>query len=147
MADGSSADDLTVLTPEPRRVTLASGLMVDVHPITVRQLVPFVRALGPAREAMAAPAADVWELIADYGEDITEGLSVALAMPVRAIECLSPGDYMGCLNAVLEANRDFFGSWLLRPTMKRAAMMNAEASEVGRMSSPPLSPTDTPESM
>ena len=82
--------------------------------------------------------------IADYGEDITAGLSVALAMPVSAIECLSPGDYMACINAVLEANRDFFGSWLLRPTMAAAARIS-EAAEDGQMSSPPLSPTDTQE--
>jgi hypothetical protein len=142
MDGGPSPDDLSVLDPAPRRVVLTSGLVVDVLPITVRQLVPFVRALGPAREALAEPAADVWQLIADHGEAITAGLSVALAMPVSAIECLSPGDYMACLNATLEANRDFFGSWLLRPTMAAAARKSEQSAD-GQMSSPPLSPTDT----
>ena len=53
MDGGPSADDLSVLDPAPRQVTLSSGMAVDVLPITVRQLVPFVRALGPAREALA----------------------------------------------------------------------------------------------
>jgi hypothetical protein len=141
MDGGPSPDDLSVLAPEPRQVRLASGMVVDVLPVTVRQLAPFVRALGPAREALAGPDADVWQLIADYGEAITAGLSVALAMPVSAIECLSPGDYLACLNAVLEANRDFFGSWLLRPTMAAAARKSEQSAD-GPMSSSLSFPQD-----
>jgi hypothetical protein len=143
MADGSvSPDDLGILDPVPERVTLSSGLLLDVHPLTVRQLSPFVRALGPAREALADPAADVWDLIADYGEDITEALTVALAMPRTAIECLSPADYLDALNAMLRANRDFFGLWLFTPAMARAARTLEAAA--GPTPSPTSSPPDTP---
>jgi hypothetical protein len=144
MDGGPSPDDLSVLDPTPRRVTLASGMVVDVLPITVRQLVPFVRALGPSREAMAKPEMDIWVLIALYGEEITAALSVALAMPVSAIECLSPGDYMACLNAMLEANRDFFGSWLLRPTMAAAARKSEQSGDGQMLSSPSSTTTTTP---
>jgi hypothetical protein len=142
MDGGASPDDLSVLDPAPRQVHLASGLVIDVLPITVRQLVPFVRALGPAREAMAKLDMDEWVLIALYGDEIREAMSIALAMPVSAIECMRPGDYMTCLNAVLETNRDFFVSWLIRPMMAAAARKSEQPAD-GPMSSPDSSPTDT----
>ena len=142
-ADGSlSPDDLGILDPVPERVKLSSGLLLDVHPLTVRQLAPFVRALGPAREALADPAADVWDIIADYGEDIAEGLAVALVMPQSAIECLSPGDYLDALNAVLRVNADFFGSWLSAPTRARMARTMEQLPADGPMPSPLSSPPD-----
>lgn len=129
-----SPDDLGVLDPAPRRVTLSSGLAVDVTPITVRQLVPFVRALGPARDAMADGDVDLWDLIADYGEDLQEAVAVALALPLSAVSDLLSIDFLDCLNAVMEINRDFFASWLLAPTMKAARIRATGQPEDGQMS-------------
>lgn len=131
----TSPDDLGVLDPVSRHVDLANGAMLEVLPLTVRQLPAFVRALGPAREAMADPDVDIWDLIADHGESIAEALPVAIQMPRDVVECMPPGDYLTCLNAVLEANRDFFFSWILRPTVKMWEK-SAEPSPDGPMYCP-----------
>lgn len=147
MDGGVSPDDLGVLDPVPRQVSLSSGMVIDVRPLVVRTILPFVRALSePAREAIAAPDMDFWGIVADYGEEIVSALAVALAMPKSAIECLTPGDYEECFDAVLQANRDFFVRWLRDPWMRRAVKTREEASADGPMSLQPSSPQDTPQS-
>ena len=141
----ASPDDLGVLAPVARRVDLANGAVVEVLPLTVRQLRAFLRALGTARDDMADPEVDVWDHIADHGEAITDALAVAIDMPRALVNELPHGDYLACINAVMEANRDFFTSWLLRPTMARWAR-SAEASPDGPMFSPASSPQGTTQS-
>lgn len=135
-------DDLDVLSPAPVKVQLSDGLVLNVYPITVRQLAPLVRALGTARDALAAADVDVWDLIASHGEAVSAGLSVALGINPDAIERMKPAEYLACINSMLEANRDFLGAWLLRPMMAQAARQMQTAG-VGQISSHPSSPPDT----
>jgi hypothetical protein len=129
MAD-LSPDDLGVLDPPRIQVELASGGVLVLAPIRVRDLLAFVRALGPIREAMAAPDPDLWQIIADHGERITTALALACGVPAAVIEGLEPGEYMDAMDAMLRANQRFFLSWLHRPIL-RAALQSQASPEDG----------------
>ena len=119
MSDTSpSPDALSVLTPPRRQIPLAAGGILIVTPIRVRQLSAFVAAITPAREALASPIEDLWALIAAHEDTLSEALAIACDVPRETIDALQPTEYLQALQALLEANADFFRSWLSLPAAR-----------------------------
>ena len=123
--DEPSPDALSVLTVEPRTVPLAGGRRLVLEPVRVRQMPAFLAALGPARGQIAGMA-DAWDLIAEHGECLSEALALACSVPRADIDALLPAEYLAALEAMLEANADFFRSWLLGPMLRAARQTSPE---------------------
>jgi hypothetical protein len=129
-----SHDNLDILTPAEHIIALAAGGAISIGPVRVRNLASFVRALGPAREALAAPDADVWDLIADFSPQLVAAISVLTGVPEAEVEDMQPGEFMESVGAMLEANRDFFVQWL-SPVAVAAMTKREETGADGQTSS------------
>jgi hypothetical protein len=129
-----SPDNLDTLTPEEHVIALAAGGAISIGPVRVRNLASFVRALGPAREALAAPDADVWDLIADFSPQLVAAVAVLADVPESEVEDMEPGEFMSAIGAMLEANQDFFVEWL-SPIQVAAMTKRKETGADGQTSS------------
>jgi hypothetical protein len=107
-----SPDNLDTLTPSEHIIALAAGGAISIAPVRVRNLASFIRALGPAREALAAPDADVWDLIGSFSPQLVAAIAVLADVTEAEVEDMEPGEFMSAIGAMLEANRDFFVEWL-----------------------------------
>jgi hypothetical protein len=129
-----SPDNLDTLTPAEHIIALAAGGAISIGPVRVRNLAAFVRALGPAREALAAPDADVWDLIADFSPQLVAAVAVLADVQESEVEDMEPGEFMSAIGAMLEANRDFFVQWL-SPVAVAAMTKREETGADGQTSS------------
>ena len=123
--DEPSPDALGVLVPEVRSVPLSGGGALLLAPIRVRQIPAFVAALGPAR-GLIAGTSDVWDLIAEHGDCLSEALAIAADVPRATVDGMLPAEYLAALNAMLEGNADFFRLWLLGPMLRAAETPSPE---------------------
>jgi hypothetical protein len=130
MAD-PGPDDLGVLAPRRVEIPLGSGGVLVLTPIRVRQLQPFVSALGPLRDLLAGPDTDLWDLLAEHGDNLTAALAIACDVPADVIGNLEPGEYMDALNAMLRVNASFFLGWLLAPILRAAQIQMRQGRAAG----------------
>jgi hypothetical protein len=125
-----SPDDLGVLAPPRAEIKLASGTVLVLSPVRVRHLAAFVRALGPSWRGIVSPDRDLWDLIAEYGDNLSEALAIAAEVPRETVEAMQPGEYLEALDAMLRINGGFFGRWL-RDRMMTAALLQMRDQSAG----------------
>lgn len=137
MNDTAAADTLAALCAEPRRYTAGDGTVVEVHPLKVRQLGPFTRALEPLLVDVVAladtPAAEPVEadagapggrgaalmlLVARRAEDVSRVVAIATGCDEQWLGERDLADLAELAAAVLEVNADFFVQRLL-PMVQR----------------------------
>ncbi|MGQ5267433.1 hypothetical protein [Xanthomonas arboricola] len=152
-----SADDIDVITP-PSRVITFRGEQLEVAPLTLAQLGPFIKATRPiigrviiaASLASAGATIEVAALMMDVLEQdadaFAKGGAIVSGRPEAWIAGASLADAAALVEAVVELNEDFFGQRL--PSLMRAAGKAIEAVGMtqaqpdGPISSTSSSPAD-----
>lgn len=143
-------DDGAEFLPQGRTVAF-NGEQVIVAPLCVQQAIQISRVLKqvlPALDriqtllgAQDSPAADadtagiVVELLADYGDPLTEGIAIAIGKPEAFVrESRDFGGLFGLVAAVIGVNADFFAR---QAAPRLAGLHNAAAGGDGAMPSTP----------
>lgn len=122
-----SMDELAALTGQDARQVVVNGRDIAVRPLTLRQIPPVARALGPLLEAIAAGRAPA-DLVGEQGERVVAVVALATGLDEDWLWQAPPDDFLGLLAVVLEVNADFF----TRRLAPRLAALTAAAG-----SSPP----------
>ncbi|WP_126962546.1 hypothetical protein [Xanthomonas arboricola] len=153
-----SADDIDVITP-PSRVITFRGEQLEVAPLTLAHLGPFIKATRPiigrviiaASLASAGATIEVAALMMDVLEQdadaFAKGGAIVTGRPEAWVAGASLADAAALVEAVVELNEDFFGQRL--PSLMRAAGKAIEAvgmtqaQPAGPISSTSSSPADT----
>ncbi|WP_435014692.1 hypothetical protein [Xanthomonas arboricola] len=153
-----SADDIDVITP-PSRVITFRGEQLEVAPLTLAQIGPFIKATRPiigrviiaASLAGAGATIEVAALMMDVLEQdadaFAKGGAIVAGKPEAWIADASLADAAALVEAFVELNEDFFGQRL--PSLMRAAGKAIEAVGMtqaqpdGQISSTSSSPGDT----
>lgn len=123
-------DALDTLFPAPR-VVQAGGKSIDLHPIKVRQIAAFTRAVGPALRAAEANG----DLLLQ-GEQLVDAVAVAAQQDPVWVAGLPAADYLRLATAVLEVNGDFFAQ-LLPAIQGSTAVLRHLTGPTPAPSSPP----------
>ncbi|MEA9886021.1 hypothetical protein VDG05_17065 [Xanthomonas campestris pv. raphani] len=153
-----SADDIDVIIP-PSRVITFRGEQLEVAPLTLAQLGPFIKATRPiigrviiaASLASAGATIEVAALMMDVLEQdadaFAKGGAIVTGRPEAWVAGASLADAAALVEAVVELNEDFFGQRL--PSLMRAAgkaidaVGMTQAQPAGPISSTSSSPADT----
>lgn len=96
---------LETYVPEIRH-PLICGKNVTVAPLKVRQIPPFLRAAGPAAQALFM--GDLAGALAVHGESLIHALAVATGEPADWLGELAADEFLTLLGEVVEVNADFF---------------------------------------
>ncbi|WP_426787868.1 hypothetical protein [Xanthomonas campestris] len=152
-----SADDLDVLSPPTRKITFR-GAQLELAPLTLAQIGPFIKATRPiigkvivaaslvgagATIEVAALMMDVLEQDADA---FAKGGAIVAGKPEEWVSGASLADAAALVEAVVELNEDFFGQRL--PSLMQMAgkaipaMVATQAQPDGPISSTSSSPAD-----
>ncbi|MCC4618254.1 hypothetical protein LL972_20045 [Xanthomonas campestris pv. asclepiadis] len=153
-----SADDIDVITP-PSRVITFRGVQLEVTPLTLAQIGPFIKATRPiiGRVIVAASlvsagatievAALMMDVLEQDADAFAKGGAIVAGKPEAWVGGASLADAAALAEAVVELNEDFFGQRL--PSLMRAAGKAIEAVGMtqaqpdGPISSTTSSPADT----
>ncbi|MBB2805928.1 hypothetical protein XarbCFBP7604_09700 [Xanthomonas arboricola] len=153
-----SADDIDVITPPSRLITFR-GEQLEVAPLTLAQIGPFMKATRPilGRVIIAASlvsagatievAALMMDVIEQDADAFAKGGAIVAGKPEAWVAGASLADAAALIEAVVELNEDFFGQRL--PSLMRAAGKAIEAVGMtqaqpdGPISSTSSSPADT----
>ncbi|MBB3832557.1 hypothetical protein FHR55_000723 [Xanthomonas arboricola] len=153
-----SADDIDVITP-PSRVITFRGEQLEVTPLTLAQIGPFIKATRPiigrviiaASLAGAGATIEVSALMMDVLEQdadaFAKGGAIAVGKPEAWVAGASLADAAALVEAVVELNEDFFGQRL--PSLMQMAgkaipaTVATQARQDGPISSTSSSPADT----
>lgn len=131
-----SADDIDVITP-PSRVITFRGEQLEVTPLTLAQIGPFIKATRPiiGRVIVAASlvsagatievAALMMDVLEQDADAFAKGGAIVAGKPEAWIADASLADAAALVEAVVELNEDFFGQRL--PSLTRAAGKAIEA--------------------
>ena len=122
--------DLDTLFPVPQKVQ-AGGKTIEMHPIKVRHIAAFTRAVGPALRAAEANG----DLLLQ-GEALVEAVAVAAEQDAVWVAGLPAADYLRLATAVLEVNADFFAQ-LLPAIQGSTAVLRHLTGPTPSPSSPP----------
>ncbi|MBB3822230.1 hypothetical protein FHT03_001087 [Xanthomonas arboricola] len=129
-------DDLDVLSPPTRTITFR-GEQLELAPLTLAQIGPFIRATRPiiGRVIVAASlvsagatievAALMMDVLEQDAEAFAKGGAIVSGKPEAWIACGSLADAAALVEAVVELNEDFFGQRL--PSLMRAASKAIDA--------------------
>lgn len=124
------SDDVDVITPPVRRIAFR-GEPLDISPLTLAQVGPFITATRPiigrvliaASMAAAGGTIEVAALMMDIleqdGAAFARGAAIVTGRPEEWIAGASLADVAGLAEAVVELNEDFFGQRL--PSLMLAA--------------------------
>ncbi|CAG2089260.1 hypothetical protein XCY_001877 [Xanthomonas arboricola pv. juglandis] len=152
-----SADDIDVITP-PSRLIIFRGEQLEVTPLTLAQIGPFMKATRPilgrvilaASLVSAGATIEVAALLMDVLEQdaaaFAKGGAIVAGKPEAWVAGASLADAAALVEAVVELNEDFFGQRL--PSLMRAAGKAIEAVGMkqaqpdGPISSTSSSPAD-----
>ncbi|MGV7193838.1 hypothetical protein [Xanthomonas axonopodis] len=153
-----ASDDIDVLMPPTRTITFR-GEQVEVTPLTLAQIGPFIKATRPiiGRVIVAASlagagatievAALMMDVLEQNADAFAKGGAIVTGRPEAWIAGASLADAAALVEAVVELNEDFFGQRL--PSLMRAAGKAIEAvgmtqaQPAGPISSTSSSSTDT----
>lgn len=123
--------DLNTYIPEIRH-PLIGGKNVTVAPLKVRQIPPFVRAIGPAFGPVAS--GDIAAAVGLHGEALIEALAIATGEPADWLGDLDADEFMRLVSEVVEVNADFF-------VHRIAPMLSASVAKVTRTPTPGATPS------
>jgi hypothetical protein len=102
--------DLEVIAPTPT-VAIFKGRDIPISPLKVGQIPAFARAIKPIGGAIGQTGVDVASimlLVADYGENIVEAVSIASGVSVDELNDSTADELVGLASSVLKVNADFF---------------------------------------
>ncbi|QDS15789.1 hypothetical protein [Xanthomonas arboricola] len=145
-----SGDDIDVITPPSRLITFR-GEQLEVTPLTLAQIGPFMKATRPilGRVIIAASlvsagatievAALMMDVLEQDADAFAKGGAIVAGKPEAWIANASMADAAALVEAVVELNEDFFGQRL--PSLMRAAGKAIEA--VGMTQAQPAGPTSS----
>lgn len=152
------SDDIDILTPPTRTITFR-GEQLEVTPLTLAQIGPFIKATRPiiGRVIVAASlvsagatievAALMMDVLEQDADAFAKGGAIVAGKPEAWVGGASLADAAALAEAVVELNEDFFGQRL--PSLMRAAGKAIDAVGVtqaqpdGPISSTSSSPADT----
>ncbi|PPU15528.1 hypothetical protein XacyCFBP2565_06805 [Xanthomonas arboricola pv. corylina] len=149
-----SADDIDVITPPSRLITFR-GEQLEVTPLTLAQIGPFMKATRPilgrvivaASLVSAGATIEVTALMMDVLEQdadaFAKGGAIVTGRPEAWVAGASLADAAALVEAVVELNEDFFGQRL--PSLMRAAGKAIEA--VGMTQAQPAGPISSTSSL
>ncbi len=122
--------NLETYIPEIRH-PLIGGKNVTVAPLKVRQIPPFVRAIGPAATQLFS--GDLAGALGAYGDDLVRAVSVATDQPEAWLGDLDADEFLRLVGEVVEVNADFFGR-------RVAPVLEATVSKLSRSLTPGATP-------
>lgn len=139
--------------PEVQQLTF-NGNTIEVRPLNVLQTIQISRSLKqvlPALDKLGPLLGDggdgtdvalLVELLADFGEPLTEAVSIATGLPLKDVQSSRDmAGLIGIIAAIVRINTDFFAQ---QAVPHLAGLRNAAAaSGAGPMPSPALSPPGT----
>jgi hypothetical protein len=131
---------LDAFIPEIRHPQIG-GKSVNVAPLKVRQIPPFVRALGPAFGPLSHGRIDA--AIGLHGEALIEAIAIATGESSDWLGDLDADEFMRLVGDVVEVNADFFVHRVL-PTLN-ATVDKVTTALAGPMASPasPVAASDS----
>ncbi|PPU41170.1 hypothetical protein [Xanthomonas arboricola] len=144
------SDDIDILTPPTRTITYR-GEQLELAPLTLAQIGPFIKATRPiigrvivaASLVSAGGTVEVAALMMDVLEQdaaaFAKGGAIVAGKPETWIADASLADAAALVEAVVELNEDFFGQRL--PSLMRAAGKAVDA--VGMTQAQPAGPTSS----
>lgn len=100
-------EELGALAPTPRELTIA-GATLEVLPLRVGQIPPFLRAAGPLIAEIGLAQPDWIYLFSEHGERLIEAIGIAVGRPAAWVAALEGDEAIRLAAAVLEVNADFF---------------------------------------
>ncbi|WP_193553226.1 hypothetical protein [Xanthomonas arboricola] len=148
------SDDIDILMP-PSRVITFRGERVEVTPLTLAQIGPFIKAARPiiGRVIIAASlvsaggsievAALMMDVLEQDADAFAKGGAIVTGKPEAWIAGASLADAAALVEAVVELNEDFFGQRL--PNLMRAAGKAIDA--LGMTQAQPAGPTSSTSSL
>lgn len=150
------SDDIDILTPPTRTITFR-GEQLEVTPLTLAQIGPFIKATRPiigrvivaASLVGAGATIEVATLMMDVLEQdadaFAKGGAIVAGKPEAWVGGASLADAAALAEAVVELNEDFFGQRL--PSLMRAAGKAIDAVGVTQAQAvgPTLSISSSPE--
>ncbi|PPT44515.1 hypothetical protein XarbCFBP8132_00430 [Xanthomonas arboricola] len=150
------SDDIDILTPPTRTITFR-GEQLEVTPLTLAQIGPFIKATRPiiGRVIVAASlvsagatievAALMMDVLEQDADAFAKGGAIVAGKPEAWVGGASLADAAALAEAVVELNEDFFGQRL--PSLMRAAGKAIEAVGVTQAQAvgPTLSTSSSPE--
>ncbi|AOY63387.1 hypothetical protein ABFO19_09385 [Xanthomonas citri pv. glycines] len=157
-----SGDDIDVITP-PSRVIAFRGEKLEVTPLTLAQIGPFIKATRPiiGRVIVAASlagagatievAALMMDVLEQNADAFAKGGAIVAGKQEAWIAGASLADAAALVEAVVELNEDFFGQRL--PSLMQMAgkaipaVVATQAEPDGPTSSTFSSPVDTSDQM
>ncbi|KTF31782.1 hypothetical protein [Xanthomonas vesicatoria] len=144
------SDDIDILTPPTRTITFR-GEQLEVAPLTLAQIGPFIKATRPliGRVIVAASlvsagatievAALMMDVLEQDGQAFAKAGALVTGKPEEWIAGGSLADAATLVETVVELNQDFFGQRL--PTLMQAAGKAIPAMVA--MQPPPVGPTSS----
>ncbi|NIJ91875.1 hypothetical protein FHT12_000533 [Xanthomonas campestris] len=150
------SDDIDILTPPTRTITFR-GEQLEVTPLTLAQIGPFMKATRPiiGRVIVAASlvsagatievAALMMDVLEQDADAFAKGGAIVAGKPEAWVGGASLADAAALAEAVVELNEDFFGQRL--PSLMRAAGKAIDAVGVTQAQAvgPTLSTSSSPE--
>ncbi|MBB4726341.1 hypothetical protein [Xanthomonas arboricola] len=150
------SDDIDILTPPTRTITFR-GEQLEVTPLTLAQIGPFIKATRPiiGRVIVAASlvsagatievAALMMDVLEQDADAFAKGGAIVAGKPESWVGGASLADAAALAEAVVELNEDFFGQRL--PSLMRAAGKAIDAVGVTQAQAvgPTLSTSSSPE--
>lgn len=130
---------LDTYIPEIRH-PLIGGKSVTVAPLKVRQIPPFLRAAGPAAQALFG--GDLPGALARHGEALIQAMAVATGEPETWLGDLDADDFLRLVGEVVEVNADFFAQ-RVTPALEATVAKLTQALTPGATPSPSSSPADS----
>jgi len=135
--------DLNTYFPEVRHL-LIGGKSVSVAPLKVRQIPPFMRAIGPAAALLFS--GDMAGALAWHGEELIQAVAVATGEPAAWLGDLDADEFLRLVGEVVEVNADFFAHRVtpaLEATVAKVTRTLTPGATPSQSSSPAASPGET----
>ncbi|ASK91876.1 MULTISPECIES: hypothetical protein [Xanthomonas] len=150
-----SGDDIDVITP-PNRVINFRGEQLEVMPLTLAQIGPFIKATRPiiGRAIIAASmvsagatievAALMMDVLERDADAFAKGGAIVSGKPEAWIAGASLTDAAALVEAVVELNEDFFGQRLPSLMQMAGKAIPAMVATQAEMTGPILSTSSSP---
>lgn len=117
--------NLETLIPTPVEITV-NGKTLTLHPVTMRQLQPAIRAALPILQALKSGALELeklkamnimaWaEAYALYGDDLGDMVAYLMGVEPEEMAGWTPDQVVLAVSAVVRVNADFFASLARQP--------------------------------
>lgn len=131
--------NLETYIPEIRH-PLIGGKSVAVAPLKVRQIPPFLRAIGPAATQLFS--GDLAGALGAHGDELVRAVSVATDQPEAWLGDLDADEFLRLVGEVVEVNADFFAH-RVAPVLEATVSKLSRSLTPGAMPSPSSSPAES----